>query len=105
MKDLKEIKLKDISTIKEFKRYDYNYTRVKDFGNNIYLFKMEHINEPLPYSQYELVKGEKKTNTDGSVVYIYPSSSHFGTNGFYICGTEEYCQRRINERLNQLNRE
>ena len=93
----------DIKTLKKFKKNGYNYTCVKaDVENNIYVYKMEHIGEPLPYSQYELVIGKKAKQPNGDTVYIYPSSSQFGTYGWYICGTEEMCRDRINSRISQI---
>lgn len=98
-----KIQFKDISKLKEFDRAGYHYTCVKaDVENNIYLYKMEHIDEPYSYSQYELVVGVKQKNIDGSVVYTYPQSSLFGSYGWYICGTEEMCQDRINSRISQI---
>ena len=60
---------------------------------------MEHIDEPIPYSQYEVVVGVKAKQPDGSTVYVYPSSSQFGVNGWYICGNEEVCREKINEKV------
>lgn len=100
LNSLKNREKVDIRTLKKFKRYDYNYTCVKaDVENNIYVYKMEHIEEPIPYSQYEVVVGVKAKQPDGSTVYVYPSSSQFGVNGWYICGNEEVCQEKINEKV------
>ena len=99
----KEIKFKDISTLKEFNKNGYHYTCVKaDVENNTYVYKMEHIGEPLPYSQYELVRGIKGKQPSGETFYYYPSDERFGTYGWYICGNEETCQERIASKISEL---
>lgn len=78
----------DISGKKEFDRIGYHYTQVlADEEHKVYLYKM--TKEGIPYPQYELVKGKKYKNPDGSIVYTYPCDEDFGTFGWYICGTPE----------------
>ena len=97
---MKKIDYRDISLIKEFNKNGYHYTCVKaDVENNIYLYKMEHIGEPLPYSQYELIYPPKRKNSDGTIVRRFPNSEEFGTYAWYICGTEESCWKRIAEKV------
>lgn len=35
---------------------------------------------------YEVIKGKKHKNPDGSVVYAYPSDEQFGSYGWYLVG-------------------
>ena len=91
---------KDIFDLTEFNKNGYHYSQViADRGNNIYIYKMEHIGEPLSYCQFELVRGIKRKNPDGTVVNTYPSTENFGTYAWYICGTEESCWKRIAEKV------
>lgn len=100
---MKPIYYTDIRNIKNFKKNGYNYTCVKaDVENNTYVFKMEHIDKPLPYFQYELIIGVKRKQPDGETVYVYPSDEQFGTYGWYICGNEETCQERIASKISEL---
>lgn len=97
---MNQIYYTDIKNNKKFKKNGYNYTCVKaDVVNNIYIYKMEHIDEPIPYSQYELIIGVKRKQPDGSTVYVYPSDEQFGIYGWYICGNEEVCREKINEKI------
>lgn len=91
---------------KEFNRIDYHYEQVEEFGNHIYLYKLtppKRYKRKLPYKQYELVRGKKSKQPDGTIVYIYPGDEDFGTYGYYICGTEESCRKQIMKYVNKLN--
>ena len=96
---------KDIKDKKEFDRIGYHYTCVKEYGNNIYLYKMERIDKTIPqyYPIYELVKGITHKNPDGSIVHKYPNDEQFGIYGYTIMGTEKQCKKNINEKLVLLN--
>ena len=37
---------------------------------------------------YEVVKGVKRMNSDGSIVYVYPGDEEFGIYGFYTYNLE-----------------
>ena len=37
---------------------------------------------------YEVVKGVKRMNPDGSIVYVYPVDEQFGVYGFYTYNLE-----------------
>ena len=102
---MKKIFYKDITEKKEFDRVGYHYTCIKsDNENHIYLYEMHHIDKELemPYMEYELVKGVKKKNPDGNIVYAYPNDEQFGTYGWFICGKKEYCKQKINEKYRSL---
>ena len=71
---MKKIFKKDISGLKEFRKFGDLFTQVESFGDNIYLYDRG--------SCYELVKGRKSKNPDESIVYVYPSSEDFGTYGY-----------------------
>lgn len=99
-----EIFKTDIREKREFERYGFQYTLVKeDNDNRIYVFKVEKKGEkPLPYENYEIVKGKKEKNPDGTVVYTYPSTEQFGKYGYYICGTPKACEERLRIRYEEL---
>ena len=95
-----EVYYNDIFDLTEFDKNGYHYSQViADRGNNIYIYEMERIGEPLSYYQFELVRGVKTKQPNGEVVYIYPPTEKFGTNGWYICGTEESCWKRIADKV------
>lgn len=98
-----EIYLKDIKEIDYFKKFDDDFFKVySDDENHIYVFK--RIREKQVKS-YEVVKGVKHKNPDGSIIYRYPTSEEFGTYGYYIFGTEDYCKQRINYRIEGFKKE
>lgn len=83
----------DISEKKEFDRIGIHYKQVyADDINHIYLYQMDNRE-----NAYELVKGKKRKNPDGNIVYVYPSDEDFGTLGWYIVGTKEYTEKKIAE--------
>lgn len=95
-----EIWKTDIKDKIEFDRAGYHYKRVyEDSTNRIYVYQL--FTGAL-YSQYEVVKGKKKKQPDGTDVYIYPGDEDFGVYGYYICGTEEKCQEQIKKRITDL---
>lgn len=102
---MKEIFSTDIKDKKEFTRIGYRYTQVKAYDeHHIYLYRMERMEKPLPYYQYELVKGVKRKNPDGNIVYVYPTDEQFGQYGWYICGGLEKCSREISRKMADLPR-
>lgn len=85
---MEKIIRKDISEKKEFDRIGYHYIQVlADDEKHVYLYKLEMPG--IPYLQYELVKGKKCKNPDGSIIYTYPCDEDFGNFGWYICGRPE----------------
>ena len=92
---------KDISEKKEFKRIGYTYTQVlADDEQHVYLYKMSK--PVMTTNEYELVKGKKYKNPDGSIVYTYPCDEDFGTYGWFICGTKERVTKDICEKWRSL---
>lgn len=52
-----------------------------------YLYERYYINSPRLGNRlmgYEVVKPIRKKNSDGSIVHIYPSTSYFGTYGWFL---------------------
>lgn len=96
----------DINEKKEFTRLGWRYTQVlADKVNHVYLYEMRRPGQRYP--RYELVKGNKTKNPDGSVVYTYPSDEDFGTSGWHICGSpesvaEKVCDKWLNLTLRSL---
>lgn len=94
-----EIKATPIEEKEEFNRAGYHYTRVwSDNDNKVYVYRLHHIEEEMPYYQFEVVKGVKRKG-----IYVYPSDEDFGTNGWYICGTAKKCNLKISEKLSYLS--
>lgn len=102
---MKEIKKTDIRDKKEFNRAGYHYTQVRaDDEKHIYLYEMVPIDFDTPHKHYEVVKGIKRKNPDGSIVWMYPSDEMFGVYGYYICGPEDYCRKKIAARWEQFEK-
>lgn len=78
----------------QFRMDEYTLTKYRDYGNNYYLYKM--TNPKGRHCGWELVKGKKHTQPDGEVIYIYPSISDWGLNGWSYPAsmTEEQILRR-----------
>lgn len=72
----------DISEQEEFNLEGDTLKLEKSFDKKIYLYA-RYNNKGRLYG-YELVKGVKTKNPDGNYVYRYPSSSQFGSYGFFI---------------------
>ena len=95
---MERISIKDIKDKKTFKRIGYTYTQVlADDENHVYLYKMEKKGMIDCY-HYELVKGKKHKNPDGTIVYMYPGDEDFGTYGWFILGNEKYATEKICEK-------
>lgn len=73
-----------------------------DETHHIYLFEMTPLDWEKKYEQFELVKGIKVKNPDGSYVYRYPGDEQFGTYGWYISGTLERCINEIKNKYEEL---
>lgn len=75
----------DISEKMEFRRAGYDYKNVVfDAEHHCGIWKMsKEIDGVLKDMGYEVVKGVKKKNPDGSIVYCYPGDEQFGVYGFF----------------------
>ena len=77
-----KIKLTDISELKTFDKYNCTFTQMKhNPQTGWYLYKRE---SNTGYKQYEVVKGKKCKDEDGSIVYTYPNSESWGKYGYTI---------------------
>lgn len=82
---MQRIESTDISRKMEFRRVGYDYSNVVfDDGHHCGIWKMTKvIDGKLCDMGYEVVRGKKYRNPDGSVIYRYPSDEDFGILGFY----------------------
>ena len=72
-----EIERKDISELKEFKKYGDTFRQIRNNAETgWWLYERA--------THYEVVKGRKHKNASGEVVYVYPSESEWGQNGYTI---------------------
>ena len=80
-----EIARTDIRDLNEFTKYGDRFTKVASYPDrNIYVYKREHYDEERKIwvcIVFEVVKGAKCINPDGTIVYAYPSSEKFGPLG------------------------
>lgn len=87
MKEI-NISIKDISELKEFVEQGTRLVQVEyNETTGRYLYERYHINSPTLGNRlmgYEVVKPPKRKNPDGSVVNTYPSSSQFGSYGWFL---------------------
>lgn len=79
-----EIIRKDISEEKEFSFGSDTLKQKYCYDEEKHIYVYERYNHNGRLFGYELVKGKKYKNNDGSIVYTYPSSSDFGTYGYFI---------------------
>lgn len=88
---------KDIKDYDEYKSYRRTYKKVyADDENHIYVFKnISGGSNP----EYEILKGKKIKNPDGNYVWKKGSDEDWGTYGWTVMGTEEYCQKKIKEKI------
>lgn len=95
-----EITKKDIRDLSSFKKWGATFTKVwSDDDRHLYVFKRTGVR-----TDYEVIKGVKTKNPDGSIAYAYPSSEQFGSNGYYIMGIPaNYAENRIRNRLKQFD--
>ena len=79
---MEKIFRKDISEVKTFTKYDDTLTQIKNNPETGWWLYERVSNYGIKL--YEVVKGKKYTNPDGSVVYVYPSESDWGQYGYII---------------------
>lgn len=105
-----EIIKKDISTLQSFNKYGREYSKIwSNDEQHLYVFKVTKTynredGSQLVVTDYEVVKGMKVKNPDGSIVYAYPNTESFGTYGYFINGFPScYAKERIVKRLMDFN--
>lgn len=86
----KRIGFRDISQKMTFRRAGYDYENiVYDPLHHCGIWKMTRvIDGKVEDMGYEVVKGVKRVNPDGGIVYIYPSDEQFGMYGFFTYSLE-----------------
>lgn len=90
----------DISEKKEF-TFDGDTLKQKycyDEDKHIYVY--ERYNHRGRLFGYELVRGVRHKNPDGSIVYLYPCSEQFGTYGYFI--SAQFAETDIPKHLAKL---
>lgn len=82
---MKEIRSLDISQKMTFRRAGYDYENIVfDPLHHCGIWKMSRdIDGKIEDMGYEVVKGVKRVNPDGGVVYVYPGDEQFGMYGFF----------------------
>lgn len=77
------IVIKDISEVKTFEKYGDIFNQIKH-NEETGWWLYERTNKETGKKHYEVVRGVKKKNPDGTIVYAYPSSEMWGTYGYTI---------------------
>lgn len=98
------LKHKNIEKLETFVKFGEIFTKVwADDQKHVYVFKRQKNGGT--YMGFEVVRGHKFTNPDGSVVYAYPSSEEFGKNGYYINGRMKDYKERIQKYIEKLSKD
>lgn len=85
----------DLSEKKTFIRAGYTYNQITfDPEHKIGIWSLS-TSDGKP-AGFEVVRGVKKKNSDGSITFTYPSSEQFGTSGWYY-GTLEGALGKYNQ--------
>lgn len=79
-----EIFRTDIREKKEFRFEGDTLKQKKCYDEEKQIWLYERVNHSGRLFGYELVKGVKHKNPDGSLIYLYPSSEQFGDYGYFI---------------------
>lgn len=87
---MKKTVRKDISEKMTFRRAGYDYQNIVfNEEHHCGIWKMsQKIDGVVKDMGYEVVRGIKRRNPDGSIAYVYPNDEEFGVNGFYTCNLE-----------------
>lgn len=105
---MEQIYKTDLKTQKNFRKFGEDFSKIwSDDEHHIYVFKRVKVynlddGKTKEVISYEVIKGVKAKNPDGTIVYAYPSSEQFGKNGYYISGNEKYCKERISKRISDF---
>lgn len=96
---MKTITITDLSKKKTFTRAGYKYKQITfDPERKIGIWAL--TTKDGDPSGFEVVKGVKTKNFDGSITFAYPSSEQFGTYGWYYGNLEgalgKYNQLELN---------
>ena len=105
---MNQVKHRDLKEQNNFRKFGDDFTKIySDDDRHIYVFKRshkftKHNGVKVEIVAYEVIKGVKRNNPDGTVAFTYPSSEQFGLYGYTIFGTEDECKRRISSLINQF---
>lgn len=100
IKDMRKKKI-DIRELNEFNAYDDTYRKVyADDENLVYVFRRDNKCYKKPY--YEVVKGRKYKRSDGSIIYIYPSTELFGKIAFCVNSERPDFEERVQHYVEYL---
>ena len=98
---MNQVYAKDIRGKRVFARIGCTYYQVyADHDRHIYIYDI--INQDGIHRGYEIVKGVKHKNPDGSIVYTYPSDEQFGIYGFTTIGTEKTFDSEMTQLLDKV---
>lgn len=101
---MEKIKRKDIKEIETFEKFGEIFTKIyKDDEIHVYVY--ERRKNGGTSGGFEVIRGKKYTNPDGSVVYCYPSSEDFGVYGYYISALMRDCKERIQKYIEKLSKD
>lgn len=79
-----EIQGVDISERKTFIKYGEVFTQERhNPETGWWLYKRTNMKDPSRY-HYEVVRGKKYKNPDGSIVYTYPNAEDWGSLGYTV---------------------
>ena len=87
---MEKIVKKSISEKMTFRRSGCDYKNIVfNEEHHCGIWKMsKEIDGVVKDMGYEVVKGVKRKNSDGSIVYVYPGDEEFGIYGFYTYNLE-----------------
>ena len=82
---MKQITSLDISQKMKFSRVGYDYENIIfDPVHHCGIWRMTKVIDGVVEDMgYEVVKGMRRKNPDGSIVYVYPGDEQFGSYGFF----------------------
>lgn len=86
---------KDISDKKEFTFDGDTLKQVKCYDDEKHIYIYGRYNKDGRLFGYEVVKGIKYKNPDGSIIHTYPSSEQFGRYGYFISKNKASGKRGI----------
>lgn len=91
----------DIKDKTHFRRIGYDYYRVYfDATRHIAVYEMSKDGK---HKGYEVIKGKKHKNPDGTIVFVYPSDEDFGIYGWYVNFVDENIEmEKISEKVHKL---
>lgn len=90
---MKEIYSTDISQKKEFKFEGDTLKQKECVDKEKHIYVYERYNWKGRLYGYEVVRGVRRKQPNGDIVYAYPSSEQFGTYGYFI--SSQFAEKEI----------